>query len=94
MAGRIKIDTEKCKGCGLCITVCPKAGITSAKKANRSGYLPVEFSGTSCSGCALCAVICPDAAIEVMREASQTGPDPIETVATSRAGANKDKLTS
>jgi 2-oxoglutarate ferredoxin oxidoreductase subunit delta len=68
MAGRIIIDIERCKGCGLCVAVCPKSGIVLAKKSNKSGYFPAQASNTDCTGCAVCAIICPDAAIEVFCE--------------------------
>jgi 2-oxoglutarate ferredoxin oxidoreductase subunit delta len=68
MAGRITIDFERCKGCGLCVAVCPKASIGISKKANKSGYLPAETSNNNCTGCAACALICPDAAIIVYRD--------------------------
>ncbi|MHC4580561.1 MAG: 4Fe-4S binding protein, partial [Planctomycetota bacterium] len=38
MAGKIKIDTERCKGCGLCVAVCPKGIIVICAKSNRHGY--------------------------------------------------------
>jgi 2-oxoglutarate ferredoxin oxidoreductase subunit delta len=65
MAGKIKIDTERCKGCGLCVAVCPKKGIAISKKSNKSGYFPAEAANSDCTGCAVCAIVCPDAAIEV-----------------------------
>jgi 2-oxoglutarate ferredoxin oxidoreductase subunit delta len=68
MAGRIIIDIERCKGCGLCITVCPKNGIAISKKSNKSGYFPAEAVNADCTGCAVCAIICPDVAIEVYCE--------------------------
>jgi 2-oxoglutarate ferredoxin oxidoreductase subunit delta len=68
MAGKIIINAEWCKGCGLCITVCPKGGIIISKQSNKSGYFPAETSSTDCTGCAMCALICPDVAIEVYRE--------------------------
>jgi 2-oxoglutarate ferredoxin oxidoreductase subunit delta len=68
MAGKIIIDIERCKGCGLCIAVCPKSGITISKKSNKSGYFPAEATNSDCTGCAVCAIICPDAAIEVFCE--------------------------
>jgi 2-oxoglutarate ferredoxin oxidoreductase subunit delta len=65
MAGRIVIDIERCKGCGLCVTVCPKKGIVISKKSNKSGYFPAQKMDAECTGCAACAIVCPDAAIEV-----------------------------
>jgi len=73
MRGKIIIDTERCKGCGLCVTVCPKGCIIISKCSNKSGYFPVQASNSSCTGCAMCAVICPDAAIEVFRENNNKG---------------------
>ena len=76
LKGQINIDRERCKGCELCMTVCPKKKIGISKKLNTKGYYPAEFSGdtpqdsdkTGCTGCSLCAIICPDVAIEVYRE--------------------------
>jgi len=78
MTGKIVIDIERCKGCGLCVAVCPKNGITLSKKSNKSGYFPAEVINsdsfdkltTSCTGCAICALVCPDVAIEVQRDDS------------------------
>ena len=72
MAGRIIINIERCKGCGLCVAVCPKSGITISKKSNKSGYFPAEATNSDCTGCAVCAIICPDAAIEVFCESKVT----------------------
>jgi 2-oxoglutarate ferredoxin oxidoreductase subunit delta len=68
MAGKIIINTERCKGCGLCVAVCPKSCIVISKKSNKSGYFPAEANNNECTGCAACAIICPDVAIEVFRE--------------------------
>jgi len=71
MAGKIKIEFERCKGCGLCIAVCPKNSIVISKKSNKAGYFPAEPVNLNCTGCCSCALICPDAAIVVFRDESE-----------------------
>jgi 2-oxoglutarate ferredoxin oxidoreductase subunit delta len=69
MAGKVIIDMERCKGCGLCVTVCPKGGIAISRKSNKNGYFPAESTNTeSCTGCAFCAIICPEAIVRVFRD--------------------------
>jgi 2-oxoglutarate ferredoxin oxidoreductase subunit delta len=67
--GRIVIETERCKGCELCASVCPKEVIRMAETFNAKGYRPAQLIDPDlvCTGCAICAVICPDAAITVYR---------------------------
>ena len=65
MGGKITINTERCKGCGLCVKACPKGSIVIATHINKSGYFPAQVNGSSCTGCAMCAIVCPDATIEV-----------------------------
>jgi 2-oxoglutarate ferredoxin oxidoreductase subunit delta len=73
--GRITVDVDRCKGCELCTTVCPKHLIHMAGSFNAKGYRPAELvdPGVECTGCAICAVICPDAAITVYRFAKAPG---------------------
>ena len=69
MAGRIRIEEARCKGCQLCTTVCPKRLVGMAEHFNALGYRPSRFADEErqCSGCMLCALICPEAAITVFR---------------------------
>jgi len=68
MKGTIEISRELCKGCGLCISFCPKGIISVSDKLNASGYLPAVFSENGeFTGCAICALVCPEVAIEVYR---------------------------
>jgi len=64
----IKLRRERCKGCGLCMTACPKELLRPGTRFNRSGYPVMEFRDEgSCTGCALCAEMCPDVAIMVFK---------------------------
>lgn len=66
--GRIQIDIERCKGCGLCVTACQKELINIGEKINSHGYHTAQIHNEGeCVGCANCAEMCPDVAIEVWR---------------------------
>lgn len=70
MVGKIVISKEFCKGCALCVSVCPQELIVIAEEINSKGYHVAEFIDSEgvCTGCTLCASTCPDLAIEVFRE--------------------------
>lgn len=66
--GKIIIDKERCKGCGLCIYFCKKKQINLSDELNRRGQHPCVFiDAGDCNGCAICATVCPDVAIEVYK---------------------------
>lgn len=65
---KITIDTDKCKGCLLCVSVCPKKLISVSSSLNAKGLNPVKFNDNGeCLGCLQCAIICPDCCIEVYK---------------------------
>jgi 2-oxoglutarate ferredoxin oxidoreductase subunit delta len=71
LKGTIIIDQERCKGCGLCILVCPQHVISLNESFfNAKGFHPANLNenGAACTSCSVCAVICPDVAISVYRE--------------------------
>ena len=41
--GHITIDTERCKGCTLCIAYCPKKSIHLSDELNLKGYFVTAF---------------------------------------------------
>ena len=64
---RVLIETERCKGCGLCIEVCPPA-VLGLGALNTKGYpAAVLLDNERCTSCTACALICPDVAITVFR---------------------------
>ena len=66
---RITINSERCKGCGLCVSVCPNSLIELGEEINTKGYHPAKIGKRSaCIGCSACAKMCPDLAIEIVKE--------------------------
>lgn len=69
MAMYLTFHQEKCKGCGLCITVCPKKILELEEGTNIKGYRPASCTDVeSCIGCASCAKICPDSIITIAKD--------------------------
>ncbi len=63
---KVIFNEMRCKGCELCISVCPKNLLQQADEINAFGFKPVEITNPDeCIGCASCAVICPDAVISI-----------------------------
>ena len=65
--GFVKFDEERCKGCELCISVCPvKILKLHDTNINSMGFHPAcVIDENKCIGCANCGLICPDGAISV-----------------------------
>lgn len=64
----VKFNEDRCKGCELCATFCPKQIIAMSKTVNSKGYSVATMRDQEkCIGCTNCAVMCPDGAIEVFK---------------------------
>ncbi len=63
----VTFQTNLCKGCGLCVSACPKGCLAiAADKINSKGYSPAAMvAPEKCIGCAFCATMCPDCIITV-----------------------------
>jgi len=77
---KLKIDESRCKGCNLCVMVCPYRIFTESSLPNARGILVPELDRPErCTNCRLqhlygrrlcgvCAMICPDQAISWVKE--------------------------
>ncbi|MFA5161972.1 MAG: 4Fe-4S dicluster domain-containing protein [Elusimicrobiales bacterium] len=64
----IVVAEARCKGCALCVSVCPKKCIAMSDTFSATGYYPAKMDKKDCCvACGMCAVICPDAAITVYK---------------------------
>lgn len=67
---KVTIDENVCKGCGLCVHICPKKVLVlDSGRITVKGYNPsTPKFRERCIGCAMCGIICPDSAITVEKE--------------------------
>ncbi len=64
--GVVHLILERCKGCKLCIELCPQDVLEASDDLNDKGYhYPIIAEGkeTSCVHCGFCTMICPEFAI-------------------------------
>jgi len=66
---KVTFDLEACKGCALCVDVCPRKILRlNPDEINAKGYHPAHCTDLDqCIGCAACARMCPDVVITVER---------------------------
>lgn len=65
----ITIDKACCKGCDICISICPKKVFTRSKNRNKYGTnMPEAANEKECVQCGMCERMCPDGAIDVTGE--------------------------
>lgn len=77
--GKVLINVEECKGCGLCVESCPPKCLQLAPELSAGGVHPARYSGEACTGCGICFYCCPEpGAIEVYRLAPPRKPVPVQ----------------
>ncbi len=73
--GSIKVNTDECKGCGLCVESCPPKALELESELNHYGVHPAHYKGEGCTGCGICFYCCPEpGAITVYRAIAQNQP--------------------
>ena len=69
---KVVFDEERCKGCELCVDVCPVDIIRMAEdRMNSHGYQPAEVPDEDqekCISCTQCYQMCPDVCITLYNE--------------------------
>lgn len=69
MKPEVIFNLNRCKGCGLCVSVCPRKILkVDTSVTNIKGYHPSVISDQSqCIACGSCARVCPDSVITVLK---------------------------
>ncbi len=67
--GAVVVNTQRCKGCNLCVVSCPTNTLSlHPDEVNDKGYHYAYMKEPdSCIGCANCGTVCPDGCITVYK---------------------------
>ena len=68
----VEIAREKCKGCEICLSVCPQGCLQLDRTVfNSKGFHPAVYSYQGsvghCTACGLCYMVCPDYAVRSVK---------------------------
>ena len=63
---KIKMRTELCKGCFLCVSVCPVGALSPSGVLGAKGYEIAKVDQEKCIQCGSCYRMCPDYVFEVL----------------------------
>ena len=65
----VHIEKDACKGCGICIAVCPKDILRFSEELNQRGVnFPEIIDEDKCILCENCMIYCPDFAVVVKKD--------------------------
>jgi len=63
---KIHINPKWCKGCYICVEICPQKVLGKAGEISEKGFQQVVVVyPEKCTGCLQCEMLCPDLAINV-----------------------------
>jgi len=69
ISNRVKLNQKWCKGCGLCIEICPKNVYDRESKVSPKGFREIIIKNPDlCNQCQLCELLCPDLAITIQKD--------------------------
>jgi 2-oxoglutarate ferredoxin oxidoreductase subunit delta len=68
MKGIWHLWVDRCKGCGICIEVCPLKALNWSSELSTKGYFFPILDEKKCNYCGACDLFCPDLAILAVRE--------------------------
>ncbi len=62
----LRINSARCKACGLCIHFCPKEALSLGDEFNEMGYNYILSDDDKCVKCGTCKTICPDVVFTII----------------------------
>ena len=75
---RVDIRRDWCKGCNICVSVCPERVLSMDRQE-----IAVASNPDRCTGCGLCVRLCPDFAVDVWLDTSAS-EQPVQVIADKR----------
>jgi formate hydrogenlyase subunit 6/NADH:ubiquinone oxidoreductase subunit I len=64
--GKVNVDPELCRGCGLCVRDCP-ANALELERESREKYRLIYYVGR-CAFCGQCQITCPFGAVSLTND--------------------------
>ena len=67
--GAVVVNTERCKGCNLCVVACPSdvLELHSREVNNKGSHYVYMKNPDACIGCASCGLVCPDGCLTIYK---------------------------
>ena len=80
--GFVRVDSDECKGCALCVEACPPKCLELEPGLNQYGVHPAHYTGEGCTACSICFYCCPEpGAISVYRVVAEKKAEEVASAA-------------